>query len=68
MLEWLQRWEPLWLFILLSAELCCGIFTVWVLVLEFYYDKAFNESIRESRKERRRKKYEFENLTNGEGK
>lgn len=43
MLEWLTRWEPLWLFLILAAELGFSIRSWIVLEKEFSYDKDFNE-------------------------
>lgn len=68
MLDWLTRWEPLWLFIILMGELIVGLYSAWILTVEFYYDKEFNEAMKDARRERRRKKYEFDHLTEGEGK
>lgn len=69
---WLGHWEPLWLFILIGFEALIGvpinIATLYILILEFKYDKDFNEAMKASRRERRRKKYEFEQLTEGESK
>lgn len=62
----LGKWEPLWLIAILSLEATVGIATFVILIIEYWYDKEFNENIKASRKERRRKQYEFENLTEGE--
>jgi|WetSurMetagenome_2_1015567.scaffolds.fasta_scaffold333373_2 hypothetical protein len=68
--SFLAHWEPLWLFLLIAFESLMGLVTVVVLYYEYVYDKAFNESIKASRKERRRKKYEMtlpeQTLTDGE--
>jgi hypothetical protein len=68
MLAWLEHYEALWLFILIGGELIVGLYSAWMLHKEFVYDKAWNEEMLERRKERRRKKYEFEQLNTGEGK
>lgn len=65
---WLSRWEPSWLFLILTYEALVGTATFVILVIEYYYDAAFNSNIKAARKERRRKKYEFEHLTDGESK
>lgn len=66
---WLAHWEPLWLFLVLVYEALIGTATFVILIMEYWYDKEFNENIKAARKERRRKKYlEFENLTEGESK
>lgn len=68
--SFLGHWEPLWLFCILSYEALIGTATFVVLMIEYWYDKQFNENIKNARKERRRKKYEFqlpeEKLTTGE--
>lgn len=67
--EWLEHWEPLWLFLVLTYEALIGTATFVILIIEYWYDKQFNENIKEARKERRRKKLlEFDNLTDGESK
>jgi hypothetical protein len=66
MLEWLTKWEPLWLFIILTGELVVGLYSAWILTVEYWYDKSFNDAMKAARRDRRRKKYEFENLTDGE--
>jgi len=65
---WLGYWEPTWLLVVLLAETFVGLFSALVLLREYFYDLQFNESIKASRKERRRKKYEFQNLCEGESK
>ena len=44
MLNWINANEPLWLFIILAAELVVGLATLTILVLEYWYDKEWNES------------------------
>lgn len=64
LLEWLEKWEPLWLLIVLLAELIYSIKLHRMAKIEFEYDKEWNE-----RKAARRKRHlNFENLTEGEGK
>lgn len=55
---WLGKWEPLWLFCVLAYEAFVGTATFVVLLIEYWYDKQFNDNIKAARKERRRKKYE----------
>lgn len=63
----LEHWEPLWLFLILGYEAVIGTATLVILLIEYWYDKQFNENIKASRKERRRKKFEeITNLTEGE--
>jgi hypothetical protein len=65
---WFSKWEPIWLFVILAYEAAVGTLTLVVLLIEYWYDKAFNDNIKAARRERRRKKYEFEHLTEGESK
>jgi len=67
----LAHWEPIWLFLILAYEALIGTATFIVLLIEYWYDKKFNDNIKAARKERRRKKYEEyklpeEKLTTGE--
>ena len=67
----LEHWEPIWLFLILAYEALIGTATFIVLLIEYWYDKKFNDNIKAARKERRRKKYEEyklpeEKLTTGE--
>jgi len=69
----LEHWEPIWLFLILAYEALIGTATFAVLIIEYWYDKQFNENIKNARKERRRKKFEEyklpeQNLTEGEAK
>lgn len=69
--ETFSRWEPIWLFFILAYEALIGTATFVVLMIEYWYDKKFNENIKNARKERRRKKFEEfklpeEKLTTGE--
>lgn len=66
MLEWLTKYEPIWLFVILFGELLVGLYSAWILTVEFWYDKDFNENIRKSRRDKRRKQFEFEKLCIGE--
>lgn len=68
MLEILGKTEPLWLFGILTIEMLAGLYSAWILTVEYWYDKEFNENIKAARRERRRKRYEFESLTDGEAK
>lgn len=62
--KWLEHWEPLWLFLLIGAEMLIGAASLYVLVREYIYDKEWNE-----RKAARRKRHlQFEHLNDGEGK
>ncbi len=65
---WLGVYEPLWLFLLISAELLVGICTLVILIVEYRYDASFNEQLKAARRESRRKKYDFNILNDGEGK
>ena len=68
--SFLEHWEPTWLFLLIAFEGLVGLYSGYILTIEFWYDKAFNDNIKASRKERRRKRYDFqlpeEKLTEGE--
>lgn len=66
--SWLGLWEPTWLIIILSFEALMGLATFIILVIEFDYDKQFNDAMKAARREKRRKSYEFEHLTEGEAK
>ena len=71
-LTFLAKWEPLWLFAILFAELCIGIRNWFTLEKEFEYDRDFNEKYIVPKKAFKQKKIAFtlpeETLTNGEGK
>ena len=71
-LDWFTRWEPIWLFIILFAELCIGIRNWFTLEKEFKYDKDFNEKYIVPKKQFKQKKIAFalpeQNLTEGESK
>jgi len=64
LLEILTKWEPLWLFVLLTAELVFSILIWRMARIEFWYDKEWNER----KAARRKRQFNFENLTDGEGK
>jgi hypothetical protein len=68
--SFLAHYEPTWLLLVLLAEAFIGLFSALVLLKEYFYDMEFNEHIRASRKERRRKKFELPEgpLTDGESK
>ncbi len=64
MLEWLTKWEPVWLLGILSLETLVSLLIYRMSKIEFDYDKEWNE-----RKAARRKKHlQFEYLTDGESK
>lgn len=59
----LSKWEPLWLLVVLVAELIYSIRIHRMAKIEFEYDKEWNE-----RKAARRKKHiQFDELNQGEG-
>lgn len=60
----LGKWEPIWLLVILAIEMVAGVYSAWILTVEYNYDREWNER----RRERRKKKMEFEHLTTGEGK
>jgi hypothetical protein len=43
-MNWISTNEPLWLFIILAAELVVGLATLTILIIEYNYDRAWNES------------------------
>ena len=51
---WLTVNEPIWLFWILTGELCFGIATFAILVKEYFYD--MEQDTRKSTKRTRRKK------------
>lgn len=65
---WLGKWEPTWLLLVLSFEALLGLATFIILVIEYNYDLQFNQAMKASRREKRRKSYEFEHLNEGEHK
>lgn len=38
-LEWMGKWEPVWLFIVLFPEAVAGIYSAWILTKEYKYDE-----------------------------
>lgn len=48
--NWLSHWEPMWLFLVLFVEMVVGIATLTILVLEYFYDKQYNETKHQKRK------------------
>lgn len=48
--EWLKLNEHVWLFWLIGSELVVGLATLTILVLEYWYDKEWNESKSKRRK------------------
>jgi hypothetical protein len=70
-LEFLAKWEPVWLFLILAAELCIGIRNWFTLEKEYEYDKWFNEEYLIPKKRFKQKKVfqlPEQNLTEGESK
>jgi hypothetical protein len=39
-LEWFNKWEPVWLFVVLFPEAVAGIYSAWILTKEYKYDEA----------------------------
>lgn len=39
LLEWMTKWESLWLFTILFVETSVGIATLWILIKEYKYDE-----------------------------
>jgi hypothetical protein len=39
-LEFMSKWEPLWLFLILFPESIAGIYAAWILTKEYRYDEA----------------------------
>jgi hypothetical protein len=64
LIAWLGRTEPLWLFVVLMIEMVAGIYSAVILTIEYKYDRDWNERLRA----RRKKKMDFEELTQGEHK
>ena len=38
-LDWMNKWEPVWLFLVLFPELLAGLYSAWILKREFDYDE-----------------------------
>jgi hypothetical protein len=38
-LEWMGKWEPLWLFLILFPEMVAGLYSAYILKREFDYDE-----------------------------
>jgi hypothetical protein len=38
-LEWMGKYEPIWLFLILFPEMVAGIYSAWILKKEFEYDE-----------------------------
>jgi hypothetical protein len=70
LLDFLARWEPLWLFLILFIEMSIGIRNWFTLEKEYEYDKWFNEQYVIPKKKFKQKKAAFtlpeEKLTTGE--
>lgn len=62
--KWLEHWEPLWLMLILSAELIFSVLIWRMARIEFWYDKEWNER----KAARRKRQHSFESLNQGEGK
>ena len=37
--EWLSRWEPIWLFLILAIEMVAGLYTAYMVKKEYDYDR-----------------------------
>lgn len=48
--SWLEHWEPLWLFLVLTAELLVGLLMVYWMRREFYYDAQKDQTKRKRTK------------------
>jgi hypothetical protein len=64
MLNWINTNEPLWLFIILAAELVVGVATLTILIIEYHYDREWNES---KSKRRRTNKHKVRVVVDPEG-
>ena len=64
LLHFIEVWEPLWLLVILTAELVYSILIWKMAKVEFEYDKDWNER----KAARRKRQFNFEDLTKGEGK
>lgn len=62
--KWFSLWEPLWLFVVLAIETVFSVLVWRMARIEYEYDKEWNER----KAARRKKKFEFESLTDGESK
>ena len=69
-LDFLARWEPLWLFLILFVEMSIGIRNWFTLEKEFEYDKQFNEQYVIPKRAFKKKRFELPEagLNDGEGK
>lgn len=38
LLDWMGKWEPLWLFLILFPEMVAGLYSAYILKREFDYD------------------------------
>lgn len=54
-LQFLEHWEPLWLFLILGIETIIGAVTLYWIVREYNYDKQ-KDDMRKQRKTRTTKK------------
>lgn len=39
LIEWMGKYEPIWLFLILFPEMVAGIYSAWILKREFDYDE-----------------------------
>jgi hypothetical protein len=62
--KWFGQWEPLWLFLVLLIETIFSVLVWRMARMEYWYDKEWNER----KAARRKRKFEFESLTDGESK
>lgn len=51
-----NHWEGLWLPASLFLGNILELLTVWILVIEFRYDKEFNEQLKAAKRDARKKK------------
>lgn len=52
---WLTRWESVWLFWILAAELIISSYTAWILTMEYFYDAKLEEEKQKKRKTTKKK-------------
>ena len=50
-LEWMTRWEPIWLAIILLVETLAGFCTLFILIKEYNYD--FQKDVEKKQKKTR---------------
>jgi len=59
-LNWINHNEPLWLFCILFYEGAVGTATLWILVLEYFYDKEVIEEEKHHKRKTTKKKVRIE--------